>query len=68
MTEYENALAAANAASATFAKVAADYRAMKIGDAEFLAARAVYDAANAAFDVAFAAARDAGEDAENFVD
>ena len=35
------------------------YRARRIDDATFLAARAIYDAATAEFDVAFAAASEA---------
>lgn len=52
---YATALEVANTASAKFAAVTADYRAMKIGDAEFLAAQAEHKAACAAFDIAFEA-------------
>jgi hypothetical protein len=61
---YDAALVKSLAASKVFRAVQADYRARKIGDAEYLAARAVYldaskefDAAEAAFDAAAGAAR-----------
>jgi len=57
--EYEAALAAHHAAFDIFDAVRTAYRAMQIGDAEFLAARAVYAAATAEFDIAYAAERDA---------
>ena len=50
---YEDALAASAAAHAIFASITADYRAMKIGDAEYLAGRADHEAAKAAFDIAY---------------
>lgn len=53
--EYAAELEAMRAAEKTYAEVLAQYRAMKIGDDEFLAARKVRDAAAARFDVAFAA-------------
>lgn len=62
VAEYAAALEAARAAARTFAAVTADYRARKIGDAEYLAARAVSKAADEAFDVAFAKAAAAGVD------
>lgn len=55
--EYEAALATANEASVRFTKAQLAYRAREIGDAEFLAARAAYKLAEAAFDVAFAKER-----------
>lgn len=61
MTAYEIALATANAASAKFHAIADDYRNMKIGDAEYLAARAEFQAANDAFDIAYAKAQEAAE-------
>jgi hypothetical protein len=53
MTAYEAAIEAHNAALTTFAAIRADYFAGKVSDADFLAARAVKVAADAAFDVAF---------------
>lgn len=53
-TEYAKAYKAANQASAQFGKAQMAYRSGKIGDAEFLAARDKFKAAQAAFDVAFA--------------
>jgi hypothetical protein len=50
---YEDALAASAAAHAVFAQITADYRAMKIGDTEYLAGRAVHEAAKMAFDIAY---------------
>ena len=52
---YEAACATHSAAYHAFQVVTDAYRAQTIGDAEYLAARAVYAAATAAFDVAFAA-------------
>ncbi len=51
--EYLAALDASREASRAFANVTADYRARRIGDAEFLAARKVHADACAAFDRAF---------------
>lgn len=48
----------------TWLKAQDDYRAMRIGDAEFLAARKVYDTLMTAFDVAFAAVQAEPEEAE----
>ena len=56
---YGKALAAIKAADAVFHPVRDAYRAGKVSDAEFLAAQAAHKVAEAAFDVAFAAARDA---------
>lgn len=53
-TEYAAALAAHNAAFAKFDAVRDAYRARTVGDAEFLTARAEYDAATAVYDEAFA--------------
>lgn len=52
---YEAALVASNTATTIWMRAQAAYRSMKIGDAEFLAAKAAHDVAQAAFDVAFAA-------------
>lgn len=51
--EYKAALDKANAASAAFRQIQQAYRSRKIGDAEFLAGRAEYDAACKEFDAAF---------------
>jgi hypothetical protein len=51
---YEAALEASRKASREFAIVVADYRARKVGDAEFLAAKAKHDEANKVFDAAYA--------------
>ena len=53
--EYRAAIESHNVALRAFQKVRDAYRAMKVGDAEFLAARAAKEVADAAFDVAFAA-------------
>lgn len=50
---YATALEKSRAASRVFAQAQADYRAQRIGDAEFLAARAVHNEASRKFDVAF---------------
>ena len=60
-TAYGEADAAFVAFHPTWLKAQDDYRAMRIGDTEFLAARKQYDALLAAFDVAYAAM-------QNFVD
>jgi len=52
--EYAAAIEAHNAAFAKFAAVRTAYRALKVGDAEFLAAKKEYDAATKAYDAAFA--------------
>lgn len=51
--EYAEALNAHNAAFSKFAAVRADYRASKVGDAEFLAAKKEFDAATTVYDAAF---------------
>jgi hypothetical protein len=51
--EYATALAAHNAAFAKFDAVRTAYRALKVGDAEFLAAKNEYDAATKAYDAAY---------------
>jgi hypothetical protein len=56
--EYAAALAAVKAAADKFRPVRDAYFARKIDDAEFLAARAEYTAAQAAFDAA--SAKEAG--------
>lgn len=63
-SEYEAAYTAANAAAAKFREVTDQYRARKIGDAEYLAARKEYDAANATFDDAYAKEEARAPDAE----
>ena len=52
--EYQRALERSNAAGKVFSKVQADYRAQRIGDEEYLAARRVYQAAQQEFDAAYA--------------
>ncbi len=52
---YEAALNKSNIASRAFGLVQVAYRTRKIGDAEYLAARAVYEKSVAEFDAAFAA-------------
>ena len=52
--EYKAALEKANKVSAEFRAAQIAYRARKIGDAEFLAAKAKYDASEKAFDAAYA--------------
>ena len=54
MTKYEAAIIKHNAAMKIYHKVLDEYRARKIGDAEFLASRKIYDAATAEFDAAYA--------------
>jgi hypothetical protein len=51
---YEAALEESRKAARKFMAVQADYRARKIGDAEYLAARAEYEASEKAFDAAYA--------------
>jgi hypothetical protein len=54
MTEaYKSALAAVREATAKFDAIRNDYRAMKIGDAEFLSAKAEYEATIPKFDEAY---------------
>ena len=52
--EYERASATARAESKIFGQAQADYRAKKIGDKEYMAARVRYDKSTKAFDQAFA--------------
>ena len=52
--DYEAAIQKHNAACAAFRAAQDAYRALQIGDAEFLQARAARLAADAEFDVAFA--------------
>jgi hypothetical protein len=52
--EYAAALAAHNAAFAKFNAVRNAYRALKVGDAEFLAAKKEYDEVTKVYDAAFA--------------
>jgi hypothetical protein len=59
--EYERALAASRAASAKFREVTKAYRARKIGDAEFLAARKIDQQAAKDFDAAYAKEQSRGQ-------
>ena len=52
--EYELALNAVREATRKFKAVRDSYRARKIGDAEFLAAKEVYDEADRAYELAYA--------------
>lgn len=52
--EYAVALEAGRAAATKYMKALADYRALKIGDGEYLAARAESQAAAKAFEEAYA--------------
>lgn len=52
--EYSLALVRANDASKAFRSVQEAYRSGKIGDAEFLAGKALHDAAQKEFDAAYA--------------
>ena len=67
--EYEVALEAARVASQKFGAAQKAYRSLEIGDAEFLAAKAEYDASGVAFDVArgevVKACEGCGESTEN---
>jgi hypothetical protein len=51
----EDAVDKADAAYHVFEPIRQAYRARKIGDAEFLAAKAIYDAANREYDAAYIA-------------
>jgi hypothetical protein len=51
--EYAEALAAHNAAFSALNAVRADYRAMKVGDSEFLTAKAAFAEATREYDDAF---------------
>jgi len=53
--EYAKALELSRVASGAYRIAAAAYRAGMIGDEEYLKARAIFEKANAAFDVAFEA-------------
>lgn len=53
--DYGAALNKARRASARFQVAQSVYRARKIGDKEFLAEKALYDASTAEFDAAYAA-------------
>jgi hypothetical protein len=53
--DYKAALLAHSAAFATYRVVRDAYQARTVGDAEYLAARAKYDAATKAFDLAYEA-------------
>lgn len=53
--EYEAARLTANAATREFMKAQAAYRSLQIGDAEFLAAKAIHDKAQGVFDDALLA-------------
>ena len=52
---YEAAMEKCNIAICAFCEIQADYRSLKIGEAEYLAGRKFYEEAMAEFDVAFAA-------------
>ena len=52
--EYELALEKARQASRAFAVAQKAYRTRQIGDAEFLAAKKIYDASGVEFDAAYA--------------
>ncbi len=53
--EYEAAREAHSAALQAYTEVAEKYSALEVGDDEYLAARKIKDAADAAFDIAFEA-------------
>ena len=53
MNEYEAIREATAEATHVYFAAAAKYRAREISDAEYIAARTAYKAADAAFDVAF---------------
>lgn len=59
MTPYEKATAKHNEAQKAFHAVRRAYRNRAVGDAEFLAAKAAYDAATAEFDAAFSIVQEA---------
>ena len=61
-TKYELALETNRKATAVFLAIRADYRAGKIKDADFLAAKAIYDAANKEYDAAYAMEQEAGQE------
>jgi hypothetical protein len=69
MTEaYEAALNRSRAAHAVFQRITADYRARKIGDAEYLAGRAAHDAARKLFDAAYEIAQNEPEVTEEIAE
>ena len=53
--EYQNALEVSRKASAVFSLAQVAYRTRKTNDAEFLAARAIWDESQKVFDAAYAA-------------
>ena len=59
--EYANALDAVTNATRAYFAAAALYRAGEMSDAEYIAARAAYKAADDAFDVAYRAAEKAAQ-------
>ena len=61
---YKEALEKSRLAVRAFEQVQIAYRTMKIGDADYLAGRAIYDASTLEFDKAFAAEEAAEEAAE----
>jgi hypothetical protein len=61
--QYAAALVAHNEAQRAYTKVCEDYRAGRIGDDEYLAARAAYTAATADFDYAFMIESECGDKA-----
>ena len=66
--EYKAAYEAHNAALAAYEAVVSAYRAKKIDDAEFFAAREIKVAADAAFDAAWLAESEREDDAEAAVE
>lgn len=66
--EYRAAYEAHNTARQAFSVAQASYRAMKIGDAEYLSARKVFDDATKIFDAAFASEADREEGSEEIQD
>jgi hypothetical protein len=67
MTGYELAHAKVTEATKVYNAAVAAYRSMKIGDSEFLAAKAVYNAAEVEYEVAYAIAQGIPED-EDLID
>jgi outer membrane protein TolC len=59
--EYEIALNAVREATRKFKSVRDSYRAGKASDAEFLAARAIYDEADRVYEVAYAKEQKTGD-------
>lgn len=62
LANYEAASAAADAAFLVFDPIRSAFRSGKVSADEYLAARTVYEAVKADFDVAFAAAADLPEE------